>query len=174
MKNFFFFLSAFSLVMAEVPEGANEEQAEKWLEMEYFVNHVTDGLGMPIDEGIKELVLVLNLLDIETRQSCEGHGKERARTFPWVALVCPGLSELIIEKNKLADEYMKIRSEEAGVSIYFNRFERKKTAQRRCEPFRRTGPADAYATIFRIRDGRGFFFKNQSKKWNATCCSRFH
>lgn len=37
------------------------------------VSKIEDGLGMPIDEGIKDTVVYLQALDFPTSQSCEGH-----------------------------------------------------------------------------------------------------
>jgi len=52
------------------------EALEQW-------RHVTDGRGYPIDKGILETVVVLNLLSIQTTSSCAGH-VTRPRTHPWV------------------------------------------------------------------------------------------
>ena len=43
---------------------------------------------MPIDGGILETVIVLNILDITTSQSCEGH-LDHGRPYPWVTLITP-------------------------------------------------------------------------------------
>lgn len=42
-----------------------------------------DGLGYPLDEGIKETVIVLNLLGFTTNGSCEGH-LNWGCAYPWV------------------------------------------------------------------------------------------
>lgn len=47
------------------------------------IEHITDGLGLPIDEGIREAVAVLRALDIETTQSCEGH-RDRGSPSPFI------------------------------------------------------------------------------------------
>jgi hypothetical protein len=46
---------------------------EAWTAMESQARSVTDKLGMPIDEGILEAVVVLRLLGFNTTVSCEGH-----------------------------------------------------------------------------------------------------
>jgi hypothetical protein len=46
-------------------------------------SHIADSLGRPIDAGILETVIVLNLFGIETTGSCEGH-LEREQTNPWI------------------------------------------------------------------------------------------
>jgi hypothetical protein len=37
------------------------------------VHHITDGLNLSIDKGIREAVAVLRTLNVDTTQSCEGH-----------------------------------------------------------------------------------------------------
>ena len=43
---------------------------------------VTDGLGCKIDNGIRELIVLLNYNNIGTTQSCWGH-KNWGEKFPW-------------------------------------------------------------------------------------------
>ena len=52
------------------------------------VDRTVDGLGMGIDEGIKELVVSLWALGIQTTGSCEGH-KERGCPYPWLDIETP-------------------------------------------------------------------------------------
>lgn len=54
-----------------------------WNEAAEQFSKVTDKLGKPIDQGIFELVVCLNLLEIPTRQSCEGH-LGWGLPYPWV------------------------------------------------------------------------------------------
>jgi len=37
------------------------------------VEQITDGLGMPIDKGIKEAVAIFNAVGLYTSDSCDGH-----------------------------------------------------------------------------------------------------
>lgn len=46
---------------------------QKWDSQASEVDKIVDGLGKGIDQGIKESVIALNVLDINTTQSCEGH-----------------------------------------------------------------------------------------------------
>lgn len=62
-----------------------------WQEAEAYVSTFTDRLGTPIDAGIVETVVVLNLLGLQTFQSCEGHLTEGS-AYPWVTLVQRPLS----------------------------------------------------------------------------------
>ena len=43
---------------------------------------ITDGLGCKIDDGIRELIVLLNYNNIGTTQSCWGH-KNWGENFPW-------------------------------------------------------------------------------------------
>jgi hypothetical protein len=62
---------------------------KRWLMMQTWndavekFSKVTDKLGKPIDQGIFETVICLNLLGVVTRQSCEGH-LEWGLPYPWV------------------------------------------------------------------------------------------
>ena len=50
-----------------------EEKKRAWADMVRRVEKVVDGQGERVEEGIKEAVVVLNLLGVNTTQSCEGH-----------------------------------------------------------------------------------------------------
>lgn len=56
---------------------------ETWSEVSEKFSHVTDRLGKPIDPGIFDTVVALNMLQIQTSQSCEGHSN-RGLAYPWV------------------------------------------------------------------------------------------
>lgn len=59
-----------------------------WDEQRKKVDRLTDGLGMPLDEGIKEIVVALNVYGFQTCMSCEGHA-DRACSYPWVWIEQP-------------------------------------------------------------------------------------
>lgn len=61
---------------------------EKWNEVAGRFSHITDGLGKPIDSGIFETVVALNMLKIHTYQSCEGH-LDRGLAYPWIDIEAP-------------------------------------------------------------------------------------
>jgi hypothetical protein len=44
-----------------------------WLKYSKKIDSVVDNLGKPIDKGIRETVIALNALRINTTASCEGH-----------------------------------------------------------------------------------------------------
>ena len=69
---------------------SSKEQA--WQQTAERVARVTDALGKKVDDGIQEMVIVLNLLDIHTTASCEGH-LEWGTCAPWVDVHASGLRE---------------------------------------------------------------------------------
>ncbi|HCI82341.1 MAG TPA: hypothetical protein DHW02_21920 [Ktedonobacter sp.] len=60
----------------------NNRQTQ-WDEMYACLSKTPDKLGRGIDAGIMDTVVVLNLLEMPTTMSCEGH-LERAAANPWV------------------------------------------------------------------------------------------
>lgn len=54
---------------------------EQYIEAKESALKITDKLGKPIDKDIIELVIYLNLLGIQTVQSCEGHHEEKNSYF---------------------------------------------------------------------------------------------
>ena len=50
------------------------------------VSLLTDTIGTPVDQGILETVIVLNLLGLHTFQSCEGH-LDHGHPYPWVTII---------------------------------------------------------------------------------------
>jgi hypothetical protein len=54
-----------------------------WSDQEAEVNNIRDCLGKPVDQGIRETVIVLNVLDFVTCGSCEGH-VDWGMLAPWV------------------------------------------------------------------------------------------
>src|SRR3712207_1504419 len=93
---------------------------QRWQQSAAEVNRITDRLGMPIDEGIKETVVALNVLGINTVASCEGHF-DRGTGAPWVAIGARGVEEVERQAAEaFALSYSKWaqhapRSEERGV-----------------------------------------------------------
>ena len=57
---------------AEKP-AIQTQKEQRWKEVENEFSGVTDRLGREIDEGILDTVVALNVLGINTIQSCEGH-----------------------------------------------------------------------------------------------------
>lgn len=61
-------------------------QEQLYQQMYERVATFTDNLGMPIDPGIFETVVALNLLGLHTFQSCEGH-LDHGCPYPWVTVI---------------------------------------------------------------------------------------
>ncbi|MBA2284250.1 MAG: hypothetical protein H0W02_02080 [Ktedonobacteraceae bacterium] len=66
-------------------QTTNWEQAS-WQEGYTAVKQFADRLGAPVDEGISETVVVLNLLGFRTYQSCEGH-LDHGCPYPWADVI---------------------------------------------------------------------------------------
>jgi hypothetical protein len=72
------------LIKPELPPATTDSEREaNWTRMEGYINQVGDRLGMGIDQGIKQTIIGLNVLGINTTASCEGH-IDRAIAGPWI------------------------------------------------------------------------------------------
>lgn len=88
----------------------NTAKQNQWDAMAAEVNQWTDGLGKPIDAGIKEAVIALNLLGFKTRQSCEGH-LDHGYPYPWVDFDLSSL-EIDLIREEFRQLNSKIKNEE--------------------------------------------------------------
>src|SRR5947207_189609 len=84
------------MAIAEQTMAFDWEHAS-WQEAEAHVSTFTDRLGTPIDAGIVETVVALNLLGLQTFQCCEGHRTEGC-AYPWVTLVHRPLSGQFVRR----------------------------------------------------------------------------
>ena len=103
---------------------------EHWHTTAEHFKKVTDGIGMHIDEGIFDLVVTLNALGINTRQSCEGH-LDRALPYPWIDIEkTSGCEQQEKEwesaKQKLKEAKKKKENEE--LDPYYDEFHRARDA----------------------------------------------
>ena len=81
------------MMSSEELEESEAEEAEKELVViREKLDKVTDKLGYPIEDGIKETVVMFNAFNIRTNQSCEGHWEEDTKRVPWV-MVQPRVPE---------------------------------------------------------------------------------
>jgi len=75
----------------------NRERERKDKELEAIrqkLETTTDRLGAEIEEGIKEVVVGLNVMGLTTVQSCEGHpDSSHGYPYPWVMIEAPGEPE---------------------------------------------------------------------------------
>ena len=82
---------------------------ELWSVMSENVNHWSDSIGYPIDQEVKETVIVLNLLKIITAASCEGH-LDHGHAYPWIDLeITP--DDALAMLNESADIYALLNKE---------------------------------------------------------------
>ena len=61
----------------------------RWQEVADYFAQVTDPVGNPMDQGIIEAVVALNLLGVTTTGSCEGH-LDHGLAAPWIDFHTPG------------------------------------------------------------------------------------
>jgi hypothetical protein len=65
-----------------------EDKLTVWKQKLSEMDHLQDGLGTGLDQGIKETVAVLQLLGVHTRASCEGH-IDHGIAAPWIDVESP-------------------------------------------------------------------------------------
>ncbi len=74
-------------------EQLKSEKELAWEAKKEEVDHIVDGLGLGIDEKIKEPVTSLLAHEFPTNASCEGHIAEenegRGLPYPWVEIYAP-------------------------------------------------------------------------------------
>jgi hypothetical protein len=83
---------------------------ELWERKLSEVDALRDGIGKPIDPGIRETVAILQLLGLHTRQSCEGH-IDWGLPAPWVALYVPE-AEQLREKILPLESWLEVLQED--------------------------------------------------------------
>jgi len=71
----------------------NQMGKERFNRIDEKSKTITDELGMTIDKGIRELVVLLNYNNIGTTQSCWGH-KNWGLPYPWVDIHKEHLGDL--------------------------------------------------------------------------------
>jgi len=97
----------------EKKEDKITEKQKIWDETAKKVEKITDGLGLGIDQKIKETVIALIVNGFSTDASCEGHiEKEHGLPFPWVDIYAPepeGWQKSDELKNQWRQENLKQR-----------------------------------------------------------------
>ncbi|MDO8530167.1 MAG: hypothetical protein Q7S10_02060 [bacterium] len=84
----------------------NLEKEGQWKVLEEKFKKETDRLGYEIEPGIFDVVVALNALGINTRQSCEGH-VDRGRTAPWVDVQYPNQPRRFTQEERIEKEVAK-------------------------------------------------------------------
>lgn len=68
------------------------DKQQDWAQISQSIEETTDTLGLPIDAGIKDVVIALNAVGLSTSSSCEGH-LDWGRPYPWVEIEKEALTE---------------------------------------------------------------------------------
>lgn len=89
-----------------------ENKDSNWRAMERYVNTIVDKLGLGIDEGINQAVIAMNVLNINTSQSCEGH-IDRGIAAPWIDIQAKETEETKATYKKAIEAYSLAESREA-------------------------------------------------------------
>lgn len=76
----------------ELEEYEAGEADKKLADIREKIENAADRLGNPIEEGIKETVVMFNAFDIRTQQSCEGYIEDEKKSAPWI-MVRPRIPE---------------------------------------------------------------------------------
>lgn len=82
-------------------EQVIEDRIKKWQEKLANVDKLADGLGLGIDEGIKEAVVAFHAFEINTTGSHEG--KIDRHPVPYIDVESPDIEELSKKLDKLED-----------------------------------------------------------------------
>jgi hypothetical protein len=100
-----------------------DDLEDNWQKVLSKTGELTDRLGMPVDEGIIETVVVLNLLGFTTTASCEGH-LDRVTGGPYVIFESPEAVQLAKGARKINNkpgqvdpEYNRLRNEASRHSM---------------------------------------------------------
>ena len=93
----------------------DDDNAKKgqWKKVAEHFQHITDGLGRPIDPPIFETVVALNVLGLPTSMSCGGHYDDgRGLLLPWVDIrsSAPHANKLRKKIRKLNKKAEKLRA----------------------------------------------------------------
>ena len=85
----------------------NIEKHEQWERVLKNLENIVDGLGMPIEEGIKEAVASLNINKIPTGSSCGGHVGPDRLSFPYISGEAEGEPRYRYQgEDKIIDDLM--------------------------------------------------------------------
>jgi hypothetical protein len=76
--------------------------SQKWHEIAKEVDAIQDKLCKPVDPGIKEAVIIFNLIGFSTSGSCQGH--EDWGCGPYVDITSPKLAEIFNKLRSTEDE----------------------------------------------------------------------
>ena len=95
-----------------IKTAAETGYERRYREMQATVARMTDKLGLPVDAGIVETVVLLNLFGIPTSASCEGH-LEHGTGAPWVDIEATGVFAQMEVATRLFQQ-ATLRKQELG------------------------------------------------------------
>jgi hypothetical protein len=88
------------------------EKQQHWDKVTASMSKVTDKLGTPIDKGIFDAVVALNVFGISTSMSCEGH-LDHGRAAPWIRFHAKGPDQLRTQVKEATDQLERAKAEHA-------------------------------------------------------------
>jgi len=117
LKIYLCYILIFTASTGLYAEPINPNKQELWDAMSTEVSHWIDGAGYPIDKEIKETVIALNLMGIETIASCEGH-LDHGSLYPWIELqiYLPETKKMMHELSEVQEQ---MDNEETLLKIKF-------------------------------------------------------
>lgn len=81
------------LVQETQPTPSHAVKQAEWDSKRQEIEHTVDGLGLDLDEGIKESVVAFNMNGLNTTASCEGH-TDHGMATPWIDIGAPNQPEV--------------------------------------------------------------------------------
>lgn len=87
-----------------------------WLEIAHKLADATDPTGTPIDPGIMEMVIALNVLGVETNASCEGH-LDRGYAAPWVDFHAVGTEAIRRQAREATRRLQEAEEQQAAPEV---------------------------------------------------------
>ncbi len=149
-----------------------KNKTEDWKKISEKISKTTDKIGTPIEDGILQTVIALNVLGYKTIMSCEGHlGKsgrllKKGLPFPWVTVEYTknetDLSELTKNRRKLLQRKFLKQCQPVmiGIATLIDEFYK----GRKKSPLYKLIVIPHHQGELRIQSLAGYFIQSQSKR----------
>lgn len=112
-----------SAIVIDFPRKVEREDTlGQWEKMEAEVNEIQDALGKGVEDGIKESIIVMNLLGFKTSGYCEGH-LESSERAPWIDFTVEDSTENRKKSEEAFDEAEKAQQEGASEDVLDNLYQ---------------------------------------------------
>jgi len=118
--------------MEKPPENFKQKKLERevlWQKAKEEVDKLMDNASHPVDGGIKETLVALHLLGINTSGSCEGH-LDHGRLAPWIGIETPATDE-VKELEAKINRAVTTEGEEEKTEILIDQMRKLNLAERR-------------------------------------------